>query len=199
VPAPMLARSGPLPVRGRWAFEPKWDGFRALVSTVDGLRVRSRRGWDMTPMLPELAALPARGVFDGELVAFGGDGLPSFPLVCRRLLQRDGCVPLVFIAFDVLELEAAALVSRPYAERRARLEALNLAGPAWLTSPVFDDGEALWAVVRERGLEGIVAKRRSERYRPGERSWVKVKNRAYWRFPLELEAVRRTRRDRVTI
>ena len=58
-PDPMLSRPGPLPQYGRWSYEVKWDGFRALVSTVAGLRVRSRRGWNMTALLPELEALPA--------------------------------------------------------------------------------------------------------------------------------------------
>ena len=66
LPAPMLARSGPLPTGSEWAFEPKWDGFRAIVSTENGLRVRSRWGWNMTTLLPELAGLPVKGVFDGE-------------------------------------------------------------------------------------------------------------------------------------
>src|SRR5262249_37375103 len=57
-PEPMLARPGLLPTGPAWSFELKWDGFRALVSTEDGLRVRSRRGWNMTPCLPELRKLP---------------------------------------------------------------------------------------------------------------------------------------------
>jgi ATP-dependent DNA ligase len=70
----MLARSGRLPVPGDYAYEVKWDGFRAIVSTESGLRVRSRRGWNMTELLPELAALPVSATLDGELVAFGPDG-----------------------------------------------------------------------------------------------------------------------------
>jgi ATP-dependent DNA ligase len=57
----------------------------------------------------------------------------------------------------------------------------------------FGDGESLFAVAVERGLEGVVAKRTAERYRPGERSWVKTKNRFYWRYGAEVEAVRRSR------
>ena len=72
----MLARSGPLPARGGWAYEVKWDGFRCLVSTEDGFRARSRRGWNMTTLVLELADLPERGVFYGELVAWGDDGRP---------------------------------------------------------------------------------------------------------------------------
>jgi hypothetical protein len=86
---PMVARSGPIPTRGDWSFEVKWDGCRAIVSTEAApLRVRSRRGWDMTPLVPELSALPVTGTFDGELVAFGDDGTPDFPLLCERMLMR---------------------------------------------------------------------------------------------------------------
>jgi len=83
----MLLRSGRLPTGGDYAFEPTWDGFRALVSRNGHLRVRSRRGWDMTSLVPELASLPDGLAVDGELVAFGDDGLPSFPRLCERMLH----------------------------------------------------------------------------------------------------------------
>jgi ATP-dependent DNA ligase len=111
----MLARSGPLPT-GDYSFELKWDGFRALVARNGDLRVRSRRGWDMTSLLPELADLPVRGVFDGELVAFA-DGVPHFPLVCERLLHGDRSIPLTFVLFDVLELDGQTVIGLPYGER----------------------------------------------------------------------------------
>lgn len=82
-------------------------------------------------------------------------------------------------------------VERPYRERRRVLERLNLDGPAWTTPETFADGEALWQAVCKRGLEGVVAKKLSSRYRPGERGWVKVENRAYWRRDLEIEAMQR--------
>jgi bifunctional non-homologous end joining protein LigD len=97
----MLARSGP---RGDWAYEVKWDGFRALVSTEGGLRVRSRRGWNMTELVPELGEIPVDAMLDGELVAFGPDGAPDFPLVCERMLMRRRQVPVTFVVFDVLRL-----------------------------------------------------------------------------------------------
>src|SRR5688572_32844729 len=88
LPAPMRSRPGPLPVGAGWSFEPKYDGFRAVISTENGLRVRSRRGWDMTPALPELENLPAGLVLDGELVAWKGHE-PHFPALCRRMLNGD--------------------------------------------------------------------------------------------------------------
>jgi ATP-dependent DNA ligase len=67
LPEPMLARSGPLPTSGDYAYELKWDGFRAIVSTEGELPVRRRRGWDMTEHVGFLSDLPVRAVLDGEL------------------------------------------------------------------------------------------------------------------------------------
>ena len=78
----MLARSGPLPT-GDYAYELR-DGFRCLASTVGRLRVLSRQWWKMTPHLPELAGMPRGVALDGELIAFGDDGKPSFPRLCQR-------------------------------------------------------------------------------------------------------------------
>jgi bifunctional non-homologous end joining protein LigD len=97
----MLSRLGPLPSGSGWSFELKWDGFRAIVSTEEDLAVRSRRGWNMTQVLPELRSLPAGLVLDGELVAWEGSE-PNFPLVGRRVLNRDMSVPLTFVIFDLL-------------------------------------------------------------------------------------------------
>jgi bifunctional non-homologous end joining protein LigD len=188
LPSPMLARSGALP-RGDYALELKWDGFRALLRRDSDFRVLSRRGWEMTGLLPELADLPAKGLFDGELVAFE-DGQPHFPLVCDRLLHGDAAVRL-YVIFDVLELEGEPTMALPYRERRALLDALDLGAGTWFVAEAFDDGHALFAAVCDRGLEGVVAKRRCQRYRPGERAWIKTKNKDYWRYDQELEAVRR--------
>jgi bifunctional non-homologous end joining protein LigD len=157
--------------------------------------VRCRRGWDMTPLLPELAALPVDPLLDGELVALGEDGWPYFPLVCERLLHGHTRIPLIYVVFDLLELDGQPTKQLPYYRRRELLEGLGLDGRRWRTSPTFDDGEALLAVVREKELEGIVAKRLGSTYRAGERGWVKVKNRDYWRYPLEFEvAINRSSR-----
>jgi bifunctional non-homologous end joining protein LigD len=188
----MLARPGPLPSGSGWTYELKWDGFRAVVSTEDGLRVRSRRGWNMTPVLPELRALPPGLVLDGELVAWRHSE-PYFPLICRRVLNRDYSVPLTFVVFDVLRRDGDDLTALPYSARRATLERLDLDGPRWTTSETFQDGEALYGAVCERGLEGVVAKRAASCYRPNERGWVKIKNPSYWRRDLEREALARSR------
>ena len=186
----MLLRSGRLPTSGDYAFEPKWDGFRALISKNGHLRVRSRRGWDMTSLLPELAGLPDGLAVDGELVAFGDDGLPSFPRLCDRMLHGKRRIDVMLVVFDVLVIDGRPVGRRPYWKRRRMLEGLALDGDHWSTTPVYDDGDALWRKVVDLGLEGVVAKKRSSRYLPGRRGWIKTKNRAYWRYPLEVEAAR---------
>ncbi len=193
LPSPMLARTGPLPLGLGWSYEVKWDGFRALVSTEDGLHVRSRRGWNMTEALPELQGLPKGLVLDGELVAFNAKGDPHFPLLCRRILNRDRVVPVRLMIFDLLAANGISLTDRHYSERRQRLEDLALDGQAWMTPDTFDKAESLYEAVCERGLEGVVAKWGKSRYRPGQRGWIKVKNPDYWRRASEMEAMSRRR------
>ena len=114
LPEPMLARSGPLPTGGGWRFEPKLDGFRALVCTRDGrLRVRSRRGWDMTKLVPEFAELPADVQLDGELIAWGDDGNPDFHRLSRRMLHSDRSIPVTYTSFDVLALDGEPTLRLP--------------------------------------------------------------------------------------
>jgi bifunctional non-homologous end joining protein LigD len=163
----MLAKSGPLQTRSDYAYEVKWDGFRAVVSTQDQLRVRSRRGWDMTERVGFLADMPVRAVLDGELVAFDTDGRPDFPLLCDAVLHRHNAIPLTFVAFAVLSVEGRAVTREPYSRRRRILEEMGLHGPRWRTPEAFDDGAALWAAVCVHELEGVIAKRRSGRYLPG--------------------------------
>ena len=85
------------------------------------------------------------------------------------MLNGDTRVRLTYIVFDLLELEGRSTMHLPYDERRHLLESLELAGPHWQMSPSFEDGEALIAVVKEKGLEGLVAKRVTGMYRPGQR------------------------------
>jgi bifunctional non-homologous end joining protein LigD len=191
---PMLARTGDLPPDdGRWAYEIKWDGVRAIGYVEGGrLRLASRAGRDITPRYPELRelgrALAGReAVLDGEVVAFDAEGRPSFQRLqsrmhltsehaVRRLSQSE---PVAYIIFDLLWLDGHSLMALPYAERRERLLALGLNGPTWQTpASHIGDGAALLAAARARGLEGIVAKRLDSSYTPGRRStgWLKVKN-----------------------
>jgi ATP-dependent DNA ligase len=90
LPEPMLARSGPIPGGPGWTFEPRLDGFRCLVCTHAVFRARSRRGWDMTHLLPEFRkSVPAGVQLDGELVALAEDGRPDFQLADAARPYRD--------------------------------------------------------------------------------------------------------------
>ena len=150
----MLARTRPLPAGGGWRFQVKWDGFRALVSTEGEVRVRSRNGWAMTPLLPELEAMPRGLLLDGEVVAWGDGGLPDFDRLCARLLHREGDVAVTFMVFDLLRIDGHSLLDTPYGRRRRLLEELDVNGEAWFTPDVFDDGEALWQVVCDAASKG---------------------------------------------
>ena len=86
----------------------------------------------------------------------------------------------------------------PYRERRALLDALDLDTGPWFVTETFDDGEALFQAACENGLEGVVAKKLTQSYRPGERLWIKTKNRDYWRYPLEIESLHRAIERRAT-
>jgi bifunctional non-homologous end joining protein LigD len=193
LPEPMLARPGAIPTGDGWRYEPKLDGFRCLVCTHDRFRARSRRGWNMTPMLPELEqALPPNVQLDGELVAFDDAAHPDFHRLCQRMLYSRDSIPITYVAFDVLAFDGEPTTRESYRERRKLLDALKLDAPYAVVMPAFGDGEALFEAMCERGLEGVVAKREQERYRPGERLWVKTKNRTTARFAEELAGATRT-------
>ena len=168
----MLLRPGALPNSDQWAFELKWNGFRAIVSTENGLRVRSRRGWNMTNRVPELAVLPRGLVLDGELVAFNDKGAPHRPLLCERVLHGNRSIQVTFVAFDVLRVDGNDLMGNTWAARRALLEELGVERRCVRLSDVFET-ERRWV---DHGLEGVVAKRRNGVYRPGYRGWTKIKN-----------------------
>jgi len=190
---PMLAKAGPLPRTDGWAYEIKWDGVRALVSSEPGrIRIESRNGRDITASYPELRALNRalshhRAILDGEIVAFDDDGRPSFGRLQQRMhltnesqvRRRAQEVPVVLVLFDLLWLDGRSLMHLPYDERRARLEALELSGPNWQTPAAHHgDGAALLEATARQGLEGLIAKRRDSPYEPGRRTgaWIKVKN-----------------------
>lgn len=178
----------------RWAFEPKWDGYRALIELSGaGVRLRGRSGRDLTPEFRRLAQSPEHlaghsGVLDAEIVALENDR-PNF-----RTLQEHAAPPvppLRLLVFDVLELDGVDLTSQPWNVRREVLEALDLplADPAaigegdagWLLTPLYDgDLAAALHASSEVAGEGVMAKRRDSQYWAGKRSpaWVKIKHEA---------------------
>jgi bifunctional non-homologous end joining protein LigD len=192
---PMMARqSAGLPPNPRkWSFEVKWDGVRAIAYAQPGrLRLESRNLNEVTDAYPEVRGLTGalgmhEAVLDGEIVAFDAAGRPSFerlqrrmhvtaPAAVRRLMKST---PVIYAMFDLLYLDGRSLIDLPYSERRARLESLELAGPAWRVPAARPgEGRALLDATAKQGLEGIVAKRFDTRYEPGRRSgaWLKIKN-----------------------
>lgn len=190
---PMLARPGSLPVAGEWAYEMKWDGVRALAYVEDrAVRLMSRNSKDITVAYTELRMLGgAVGghdlVLDGEIVAFDAAGRPSFGALQPRMHQRNPTkiaelvrsVPVTFMLFDLLHINAVSVVGLPYTDRRQLLEETVTPGARWQV-PVWFRGAGADAVEASKslGLEGVVAKRLGSPYRPGQRSadWTKVKN-----------------------
>ncbi|CAN5848946.1 hypothetical protein BH11MYX4_BH11MYX4_54520 [soil metagenome] len=177
-----------------WIYELKLDGVR-IVADKRGARVALgyRRGRDATGSYPEIADALAtieeeRLVLDGEVVAFAEDGRPDFQRLGTRI-QSSGSdarraairVPVVYVVFDVLVVGAHDVTKLPIEARKAILErivegATRTNGHVRL-QPTLPDGRQLMALCRERGLEGVVAKRAGSIYRPDDRSsdWVKVK------------------------
>jgi bifunctional non-homologous end joining protein LigD len=176
---PMLAVSTDALPRGEgWTYEPKWDGYRAIVRVAGGeVTLTSRNGNDLTERFREVARAASAAirssdaVLDGEICALDASGRSRFSL----LQESGGTAALVL--FDLLELDSEPLVDAPLTERRRRLEQLVGRSSGVLVSPHFDDGDALLAAARQQELEGVVAKQLASPYRPGRRSpeWQKLK------------------------
>lgn len=180
----------PAPAEG-WTFEMKWDGIRALAYCEGGVvRVETRNLRDVTVSWPELrplgAAVPAPTLLDGEIVAFGADGSPSFQRLQERMhvanpavaARKAAEVPVHYLVFDVLHHDGRDLMPLPLVERRAVLDGLPLRPGPWAVTPTFPgEGEATLDAARASGLEGVVAKRLDAPYLPGarSRSWRKIK------------------------
>ena len=189
----MLARPQPsLPDGPGWAYEPKWDGFRALVFRAgDELLLQSRDLRPLNRYFPELegplrAALPDRAVIDGEIVIAGSRGLDFDALLLRihpaasrvRLLAAE--TPARYVAWDLLALDDVDLRDRPFADRRRLLAAgLRVGVPGVHLTPTTEDRTlaADWFTRFEgAGLDGVIAKRLDGVYEPGKRGWAKVKH-----------------------
>ncbi|MGA8247142.1 MAG: non-homologous end-joining DNA ligase [Nocardioides sp.] len=186
---PMLATRGThVPTGDEWQHEVKWDGMRVLVDVRRGdARLWSRNENDATVSFPELSRLPVDdALLDAEVVALA-DGAPSFGALAERMhvsradraLRLAERIPVTLLVFDVLRLDGRELLDEPLTARREALTGLDLQDDRWQTPPVYDDGPMLFEATLQQGLEGIVSKRRSSRYRPGVRSkdWLKFAHR----------------------
>jgi ATP-dependent DNA ligase len=190
----MLAKAVSALPDGLMSFEPKWDGFRAIIfRDGDEVEIGSRNGKPMTRYFPELveslkANLPSRCVVDGEiiLVAASGDRLDFDALQQRihpaasRVKLLAAQTPASFVAFDLLALGDEDLSAAPFSERRAALERAlaDSAAPIHLTSATRDSGTAgQWFRQFEgAGLDGIVAKPLDGAYQPDKRAMFKIKH-----------------------
>jgi ATP-dependent DNA ligase len=190
---PMLAKlADTVPEGSGWLYEPKWDGFRAMVwKDGDEVFIQSRDLKPLNRYFPELeqplrANLPARCVVDGEIVIAGPQGLDFEALLLRihpaasRVAMLAQASPSSMVLWDLLAEGDEDLRGTPQAERRRRLEAA-LAGarpPIHLTPATRDRAMALdWFDRFEgAGLDGVMAKRDEELYRPGQRAMLKIKH-----------------------
>jgi ATP-dependent DNA ligase len=189
---PMLAKlADELPV-GEYLYEPKWDGFRAIVfRREDEVYIQSRDARPLDRYFPELhdallERLPKNCVVDGEIVIATTHGLDFDALQLRlhpaasRTEKLSKETPSSFIAFDVLAVEGRTLMTASQAKRRAALEQLlrKVKPPVYVTPATRDRAIALdWLTRFEgAGLDGVVAKPESGIYLPGKRAMLKVKH-----------------------
>jgi bifunctional non-homologous end joining protein LigD len=186
---PMLARLAQQPFSGKdWLFEIKWDGFRAIAYVNQALSLRSRNQKELKynfPELQELTQLTGNVVLDGEIVVVK-EGKPDF----QALLERGQAVspfeiqvqakrsPVVYVVFDILEKDGVSLVDLPLTERKRILRDSVKEGKHVLLSDFVEEkGEAYYRVALEKGLEGVMAKKKDSVYEQGVRSgsWLKIK------------------------
>jgi ATP-dependent DNA ligase len=190
---PMLAKiADALPPEGPFLYEPKWDGFRAIVFRSDGdVYIQSRDGRPLDRYFPELHAalierLPAGCVIDGEIV-IARDGALDFDALQMRLHPAASRVkklaqetPSSFVAFDVLAAHGTTLTAATQRERRAVLEELlaKVKPPVYLTPVTRERAVASqWLAQFEgAGLDGVMAKPEESPYLPGQRAMLKVKH-----------------------
>jgi ATP-dependent DNA ligase len=180
-----------LPEGDLWQYEPKWDGFRCLVfRDGDNVELQSKAGRPLARYFPEVAArvaaLPEKHVvLDGELI-IEVDGILSFDALQMRLHPAESRVrklaaatPAQLMLFDCLAISGTRLIEAALAERREALEGFHKgAGDEdVLLSPYTEDREVAssWLALAGGALDGVIAKRRDEPYRPGERAMLKVK------------------------
>jgi ATP-dependent DNA ligase len=190
---PMLAKlADAIPVGDSWIYEPKWDGFRALVFKDGGdLYIQSR---DLKPLnryfpeleAPLLAALPERCVLDGEIVIAGSNGLDFDALQLRlhpaatRAKTLSLSTPASIVFFDLLALGDTNYCDMPFALRRTSLESVlaEVHAPLHITPATTDRGIAAdWFKRFEgAGLDGVIAKSQDETYAPNKRVMLKIKH-----------------------
>jgi bifunctional non-homologous end joining protein LigD len=187
---PMLATLSDRPFSDpHWLFEIKWDGVRALAFIHDGdLKLRARRGQDITANYPELHQLPnvltaSDAILDGEIAVLDDRGRSNFETLQERMHVRYpsaklvSAFPVVFLAFDLLYCDGYDLRESPLVKRKQLLKKLlHPSANIRYSDHQLEEGRELFELAKENGLEGIVAKRIDSRY-VSDRSpdWLKLK------------------------
>jgi ATP-dependent DNA ligase len=191
---PMLAAvQDRLPIGEDWEYEPKWDGFRTIAHRKgSSVELVSRGARPLSRYFPEVLdafrRLPAdRVVLDGELIVVGGGGLDFEALQLRlhpaqsRIKLLSESTPALYVAFDLLAVDAEELLNVSLGARRERLERLlDGVEPPLMLTPFTRDAEIAHRWFDEfegAGLDGVIAKAWSQPYLPGRRGWVKLKHR----------------------
>lgn len=172
-------------------FQVKWDGVRILAFIENGtVRLQNRKLHPRTQTYPDFHNLhrslkAERAILDGEMIALGENGKPSFKEILSRDLKTDPAaiqiaakqLPAIYIAFDLLAIDGEELLCRPLEERLAALREVAVPMDHFQVIEDFPSGKALFAVVEAQGMEGIVAKVKQSPYVPGEKPdyWLKIK------------------------
>jgi bifunctional non-homologous end joining protein LigD len=185
---PMLARPTGKPfTSGDWIFEVKWDGIRAISYIGETVSIRSRNNVELIDMFPEfleLKDLAPSTVLDGEIVIIKGKS--DFQTLLERIRARSPADiefmaqshPATYVVFDILERDGKPLIDMPLIERKQLLKNYVKESQSVVLSVfVEDQGEAYYRNALEKGVEGIMAKRKDSKYEPGIRSgnWLKIK------------------------
>jgi bifunctional non-homologous end joining protein LigD len=174
---PMMAESAKAPFDAPdWIFEIKLDGYRAITvfDAAGKPHLWSRNGLPLEAKFPAIATAVSKlklrsTILDGEVVAVDGNGIPRFQLLER--FQKQPTAPTLYYVFDVLWYNGDDLTGNPILERRSVLERiLKPRAGIQLGSYVEDEGKALFDLTKEKGMEGIIAKRKDSIYRPGKRT-----------------------------
>ncbi len=186
---PMLAKTADASFSSPdWLFEIKWDGIRAISYVEDQVSIRSRNNRELKDTFPELQELPSLAhqvVLDGEMVAMR-QGKPDFEALLERnqaSSTRDVAFlasnsPITYVVFDILEKNGDPLIDLPLTDRKRILaQSLKEGEHVILSSFVEEAGESYFKAALDRGLEGIIAKKKQSKYEPGLRSssWLKIK------------------------
>ncbi len=186
---PMLAKVAEASFSDKdWFFEVKWDGFRAIAYVEESFSIKSRNEKELKdtfPELQELKKLAKNIVVDGEIIVMR-EGKPDFQSLLERgkavsegeIQRQENRLPAVYIVFDILEKEGKSLTKLSLMERKTILkESLREGSNVLLCDFIEEKGETYFQLVLEKGLEGVVAKKKDSQYEEGLRtgSWLKIK------------------------